>query len=159
MSSQHWEWAQCQPYNLAAGQIALTVPAEAVSPGLQASDFFARDRGGAITVHPVTIGNSPRRIVLEVENRKRLTPELRAVASRIISGMLSGTRTEDSFGLITAGGPCEELLLGSKPEAIRERITPGADSSRIAACRCCPRFSEMWTIWSRLVDQVGALPS
>jgi hypothetical protein len=135
MGSQHWEWAQRQPYGLVAGQIVLIAPGEAVSPALEASDFFARDRRRAISVRSVTIDNGPRRIVLVVENGKRLTPELRAVASGVISGMLSGTRPEDSFGLITAGGPCVELPLGSNPEAIRERVTPGADSSQIAACQ------------------------
>ena len=133
MHYEHWEWAQRQPSGFASGPFGVIAPAEAGYPTLEAQDFFAHDHKHSIRVRSITVNSSPRRIVFVVENGKRITPALRTAGAAIIAGTLSNIRPEDSFGLITAGGPRVELPLGSTPESIQKAFveTTAATSTAV----------------------------
>jgi hypothetical protein len=105
------------------------VPGEAGGPNLTAEDFFAHDRKHPIAVRSITIDRGPRRIVFVLENGKRMTPVLQGIAAAVISGFLSNARTEDSFGLITGGGPRVDLRLGSNRDTLRAAVEQTATRS------------------------------
>ncbi len=65
------------------------------------------------TIESVTVNSRPRRIVFVAENGADVTPAARTIESAVITGVISKARPDDSFALLTAGGPRVALRFGS----------------------------------------------
>lgn len=87
--------------------------------GLSASDFVANDQKGPIRVEAATLDDGPRRIVFVADDGRAMTLPARRDEAALILRILGVARSEDTFGLLTAGGPPISLPLGSTQEALR----------------------------------------
>jgi hypothetical protein len=89
--------------------------------------FIAGDKTHPLQTRSFAINQDPRRIILVVENDKRVTPAARTIEGAVVSDILSKARAEDSFALLTAGGPRLALGFSSSQEAL------GAAAKQLAA--------------------------
>jgi len=85
---------------------------------LAAGAFVARDKRDFIPIESVETDRGPRRFVFVVENGRLVTLAQRQVEAESVKAILSKARPEDSFGLLTAGGPRVALPLGSNRDTI-----------------------------------------
>jgi hypothetical protein len=92
-------------------ELVQTVPADG---------FVARDGKRLLHIQDVRTDSSARRIVLVVENGRRLDAEARKAEAAVISYLLSKARAEDSLGLLTEGGPTVAMPLGTSRDTLRE---------------------------------------
>jgi len=97
---------------------ALNAPVE----GLQFGAFLARDKRDFIPIESVEAERGPRRIVFVVENGKPIRLSARQVEAAAVEEVLSGARPQDSFALLTAGGPRVALPFGSSKDAIQAAV-------------------------------------
>jgi hypothetical protein len=86
--------------------------------GLAATDFVARDEQHKLAIKSVSTYDGPHRIIFVVENGRELPPAARDLESALISRILSIAGPDDSFALLTARGPRQELGFGSTRASI-----------------------------------------
>ncbi len=97
---------------------SLIMPGAVGVADLTAEAFSAHDRKHPVAIRSLTIGRGPRRLAFVVENGKRMNAAARKIEAAVISGIVSKARPEDSFALITAGGPRMGLPFGSSRDTI-----------------------------------------
>ncbi len=96
----------------------LVMPGAKALPGSPTEWLFAYERTiwgkrRRVAIASVTADRSPRRIIFVAENGPEMTKAARAIESAVVAEILSKARPEDSFGLLTAGGPRAALGFGS----------------------------------------------
>jgi len=84
--------------------------------------FVARNKNEPARILSVTTDHGPRRIVFIAEDGKAVPAVARKIESIIISAILSKARAEDSFALLTARGPEEEVPFGATPAALKTAV-------------------------------------
>jgi len=101
---------------------------QAPAKDLQAGAFVARDKRDFIPIESVETDRGTRRIVFVVDNGEPISLAARQVEAAAVRAVLSSARPEDSFALLTAGGPRVALPLGSSKDAIQAAVDglPGA---------------------------------
>ena len=132
-----WEWARewhaSGAFERGWAQRIL-LPAETGVPQLSADAFFAHDKKHSVAIQAVTADRGARRVLFVIENGKRMPAAARLIEAAIVSDIVAQARPEDSFGLLTAGGPRVELRFSASREAIRvaaeQLASPPQDESR-----------------------------
>lgn len=95
-----------------------TVPVNVILPAwglvrrLQSEAFVAREKRRPITVHSVSTESGPRRVLFVVENGNPMPEAARRIEAEVISAVLSKAQPSDSFALLSARGPREEVRFG-----------------------------------------------
>jgi hypothetical protein len=100
----------------------LRVPLWTARTGLPAEAFIARDKKRAVSIESVAIDRGPRRIAFVADNGKEMDASGGRVETAVIADILSRARAEDSFALLTVGGPRVALPFGSSRDAIRAAV-------------------------------------
>jgi len=107
-------------FTLPAGNLpAIKQPGMVAVGNLAAEAFLAGNKKSPIRILSAAYDRAPRRIVIVVENAKKMPPGARRIEAAVISHILSKARPEDSFALLTARGPRGALHFGSSRDAIR----------------------------------------
>jgi len=115
-----WSWERDWHVFGSAGRPNSCFPPECARVhDLSADAFIARDERHGIRIKSVALDRGPRRIVFVPENGKKMPEAARKIEGAVISRVLSRARPEDSFALLTAGGPRMELPFGSSRDALR----------------------------------------
>jgi hypothetical protein len=105
---------------LPAGNLpAIKQPGMVTVRNLPAKAFLAGDKKSPIRILSATYDRGPRRVTFIAENGKKMPEAARKIEAAVMSHILSKARSEDSFALLTAGGPRVELHFGSSRDAIR----------------------------------------
>ena len=97
---------------------SLIMPGAVGIADLTPEAFSARNGKHPVAIRSLTVERGRRRLVFVVENGKQMNAAARKIEAAVISGILSKGRPEDSFALITAGGPRMELHFGSGRDVI-----------------------------------------
>lgn len=114
---------------------AIDIPVNVVVPdgrlirGLKTDQFVAQTNHGPLRVVAATDDSGPRRILLVLETGGKVVQtgrdvpqSVRSAESSIVADMLSEARPEDSFALLTARGPREEVPFGQSRDAIMAAV-------------------------------------
>lgn len=100
--------------------VSVYLPNGALVRKLEQNQFEVKSKQGAAGTVTVSTERGPRRIVFVVETGKRPNKSARMIEAEVIRGILANAREEDSFGLVTAGGPKNEVKLGTSREELEK---------------------------------------
>jgi hypothetical protein len=104
------------------------VPVGVINPngetyiGLNASSFSGHAGKFAVPVTSMTYDDGPRRILLVVDQGKKLNADSRKAEQDMLAVLLGAARPQDSFALITARGPSHVVKFGEERSALTEAI-------------------------------------
>jgi len=129
---KHGEWSAALWEPLLFYDLVDWAPGGRPVHDLGAGAFVARDKRDSIPIESVETDRGPRRFVFVAENGRLVTLAQRQVEAESVKAILSKARPEDSFGLLTAGGPRVALPLGSNRDTIlvaAERLSHAQASS------------------------------
>jgi hypothetical protein len=90
--------------------------------GLNASSFTAHAGKITTVAKAMTYDDAPRRIILVVDQGKKLNADSRKAQEDMLAVILGAARAEDSFGLITARGPAHVVKFGEDRPALSAAI-------------------------------------
>jgi hypothetical protein len=101
----------------------VTLPDATLVTRLGADGFVAHSKNGPVRIASVETDRAPRRILFLVETGKRVIPAARKLQAAILSEILSKARPDDSFALLTVGGPRKETRFGAGNETLQVAAT------------------------------------
>jgi len=90
--------------------------------GLNASLFTGRAGKVAVPVKSMTYDDGPRRIVLIVDQGKKVNADAHKAQQDMLAALLGSARTEDSFALITARGSSQVVKFGEERSALTAAV-------------------------------------
>ena len=90
--------------------------------GLNASSFSGHVGKFAVPVNSMSYDDGPRRIVLVVDQGKKLNADSRKAEQDMLAVLLGAARQQDSFALITARGPSHVVKFGEERSALSAAI-------------------------------------
>jgi len=96
----------------------VVVPDGRLVRDLSASQFVAECRHKPVKVMAATQDSGKRRILLILETGPDVPEKVRRAEYSIVADVLAEARPEDSFGLLTAGGPEKKVAFGQSHDAI-----------------------------------------
>ncbi len=97
--------------------------------GLNASSFTGRAGKVAVPVKSMTYDDGPRRIVLIVDEGKKVNADGHKAQQDMLAALLGAARTEDSFALITARGSSRVVKFGEERSALSAAVNSEAIGS------------------------------
>ena len=86
--------------------------------GLNASSFSSRAGKTILPIKSMTYDDGPRRIVLVVDQSKKVNADGRKAQADMLAVLLGSAREQDSFALITARGPARVVKFGEERSAL-----------------------------------------
>ena len=89
--------------------VNVIVPDGRLLRGLNADQFMVQAKRTDARISAISDDSGPRRILFLLETGPDVPAAVRVAASRVVADVLSQARAEDSFALLTAGGPRLEL--------------------------------------------------
>jgi hypothetical protein len=102
--------------------VIVLLPGGALVRKLDKAQFVVRNKNNTLPVHSLTTDNGARRTVFVVETGGRVTEAARKIEAGVLSEILSNARPEDSFALLTADGPREEVRFGENRELLQSAV-------------------------------------
>jgi hypothetical protein len=103
--------------------VNVIMPDAALVRGLNSDAFVVKSKKESVRFSLTTDGLGPRRILFVVETGGRVKKEARTVEQIVLSQFVARAREEDSFALLTARGPRQEVRFGAGREAFRTALT------------------------------------
>jgi hypothetical protein len=107
---------------------AAEVPVGVVNPngetyiGLNASSFSGHAGKIAVPVNSMSYDDGPRRILLVVDQGKKVNADSRKAEQDMLAVLLGAARQQDSLALITARGPSHVVKFGEERSALAAAI-------------------------------------
>lgn len=92
----------CQAYEIPVGVI--NFGGESFR-GLAPQDFLAHAQKGSVAIKSLAYDDGPRRILLVVDNSKKISANVRKAEVELVKTLVAAARPEDSLGLLVARGP------------------------------------------------------
>lgn len=96
--------------------------------GLNASSFTGRAGKVTVSVKSMTYDDGPRRIILVVDQGKKVNADGHKAQQDILAVLLGSARAEDSFALITARGSSHVVKFGEERTALTAAVNDDAGS-------------------------------
>ncbi len=90
--------------------------------GLNVSSFTGRAGRVAVPIKSLTLDDGPRRIVLIVDQGKKVNADGRKAQQDMLATLLGAARAEDSFALITARGSSQVVKFGEERSALSAAV-------------------------------------
>lgn len=107
--------------------------------GLGAGDFTIHGAKAQVSIRSLALDDGPRRVVLVVDQFKKLTTDGHRVAHALVKEVLAAARPQDSFALLTARGSGRVIKFGEDVSGIAPAVAPeieggaGSDSGVLDA--------------------------
>jgi hypothetical protein len=102
--------------------VGVILPDGRVVRGLKRDDVVAHVRKQTMEIQSIQYDTGPRRILFIVDNGRDMSPEAKKAEVEVVQYILFEGRPEDSFGLITARGPHQEVKFGEAREKIAAEL-------------------------------------
>jgi hypothetical protein len=92
--------------------------------GLGAGDFTIHGGKAQVSIRSLTLDDGPRRVVLVVDQSRKLTSDGHRVAHALVKEVLASARPQDSFALVTARGSGRVIKFGEDVSGIAPAVAP-----------------------------------
>jgi hypothetical protein len=123
-------WAQqtaCKAIEIPVGVISSSGN---VFRGLAAEDFTGHLQKKTVTVKAVTYDDGLRRVLIVVDASKKLSADTRKAEAEMIQVLLAEARPEDTFGIMAARGPGQDVKFTADHAAITQALNQAGDGRR-----------------------------
>jgi hypothetical protein len=97
--------------------------------GLNTSSFTGRVGKIAVPLKSMTYDDAPRRIVLVVDQSKKINADAHKAQQDMLAVLLGSARPEDTFALITARGPSHVVKFGEERSALTSAVNDESTAS------------------------------
>ena len=98
--------------------------------GLAAEDFVGRLQKKIVTIKTITYDDGPRRVLIVADAGKNLSADSRKAETEMIKVLLANGRPEDTFGIMAARGPGQDVKFTADHAAITQALTQPGDGKR-----------------------------
>jgi hypothetical protein len=98
--------------------------------GLAAEDFIGRVQKKPVTVKGLTYDDGPRRVLLVVDIGKKLSADSHKAEDEIIKMLLANARPEDTFAIMPARGPGQDVKFTADRAAISQALGQPGEGRR-----------------------------
>ena len=97
--------------------------------GLNAASFSGRAGKVPVPIKSMTYDNGPRRIVLIMDEGKKINADAHKAKQDMLAALLGAARPEDSFALITERGPSRVVKFGEERSALTAALNSEGEGS------------------------------
>src|ERR1051325_5849434 len=98
--------------------------------GLTAEDFVGQIQKKPVAVKNVTFDDGPRRVLIVADANKKLSADLRKAEDEMIKTLLASARPQDTFAIMPAHGPGQDVKFTEDRAAIREALNQPGEGRR-----------------------------
>lgn len=98
--------------------------------GLAAEDFVGHLQKKPVSIKTITYDDGPRRVLLVVDASKKLSADSRKAETEMIHVLLANARPEDTFGIMAARGPGQDVKFTTDRAAITQALSQAGDGRR-----------------------------
>ena len=98
--------------------------------GLAAEDFIGRIQKRPIAVKGLTFDDGPRRVLIVADLSKKLSADSRKAEDEIIKTLLANARPQDTFAIMFARGPGQDVKFTEDRSAISQALGQPGDGKR-----------------------------
>ena len=98
--------------------------------GLAAEDFVGQVQKKPVTVKAVVFDDGPRRVLIVADVNKKLSADSRKAEDEMIKTFLASSRPGDTFAIMPAHGPGQDVKFTEDRTAIREALGQPGDGKR-----------------------------
>lgn len=98
--------------------------------GLVAEDFIGHIQKKPVTVKGVAFDDGPRRILIVADVNKKLSADSRKAEDEMIKTLLASARPGDTFAIMPAHGPGQDVKFTEDHAAISQALTQPGDGKR-----------------------------
>jgi hypothetical protein len=98
--------------------------------GLAAQDFIGRVQKKPVAVKGLTFDDGPRRVLIVADLSKKLSADSRRAEDEIIKTLLAGARPQDTFAIMPARGPGQDVKFTQDLTAISQALGAPGDGKR-----------------------------
>lgn len=98
--------------------------------GLAAEDFVGRLQKKPITVKTAAYDDGPRRVLIVADTGKKLSADSRKAEAEMIQILVAGARPEDTFAIMPARGPGQDVNFTADRNAITQALSQPGDGKR-----------------------------
>lgn len=116
--------AACKVVEVPVGVISVSGD---VFRGLAAEDFVGRVQKKQVTVKALTYDDGPRRVLIVVDTSKKLSSDSRKAEAEMVQILLASARPEDTFALMVARGPGQDVKFTADRTAITQALNRSGD--------------------------------
>lgn len=117
----------CKSVEVPVGVISLSGDA---FRGLAAEDFVGKLQKKSVSIKTLTYDDGPRRVLIVVDTSKNLSTDSRRAETEMIKVLLANGRPEDTFGIMAARGPGQDVKFTADHAAITQALTQPGDGKR-----------------------------
>ena len=119
--------AACKSFEIPVGVISLTGD---VYRGLAAEDFVGNLQKKPVTIKTITYDDGPRRVLIVADTSKNLPADSRKAETEMIQVLLANARPQDTFAIMAAKGPGQDVKFTSDHAAIMQGFTLSGEGKR-----------------------------
>ena len=98
--------------------------------GLAAEDFIGRVQKKAVAVKAITYDDGPRRVLIVADVSKQLSADSRKAEDEMIEMLLANARPGDTFAIMAARGPGQDVKFTPDHTAISQALTQLGEGKR-----------------------------
>ena len=98
--------------------------------GLAAEDFVGQVQKKPVAVKNVAFDDGPRRVLIVADVNKKLSADLRKAEDEMIKTLLASARPGDTFAIMPAHGPGQDVKFTEDRAAIREALNQPGEGKR-----------------------------
>ena len=98
--------------------------------GLAVEDFVGRIQKKAVTVKALAYDDGPRRVLIVADVNRKLSTDSRKAEDEMIKTLLSNARAGDTFAIMPARGPGQDVKFTEDHEAISQALGQTGEGKR-----------------------------
>ena len=98
--------------------------------GLSKEDFFCHLQNKPVSIKTVTFDDGPRRVLIVVDTQKKLSADTHKAEAELIKELLANGRPEDTFALMAARGPGQDVKFTADHDVITQGFNQAGDGKR-----------------------------
>src|SRR5579871_3634619 len=117
----------CKASDVPVGVISVS---GSVFRGLAAEDFIGQVQKKPVAVKGLTFDDGPRRVLIVADLSKKLSADSRKAEDEMIKIMLANARPQDTFAIMPARGPGEDVKFTEDRSAISQALGHSGDGKR-----------------------------
>jgi hypothetical protein len=102
----------------------------AVLRGVSAQDFVGSIQRKSVAIKDLTYDDGPRRVLIVADANKKLSADTRKGEAEMIQTLLSNSRPQDTFAIMAAQGPGQDVKFTSDHDAIAHALSQPGDGAR-----------------------------
>jgi hypothetical protein len=98
--------------------------------GLSAGDFTGHLQKKIVAIKTIIYDEGPRRVLIVVDTSKKLSADTRKAEAEMIQALLAEGRSEDTFGIMAARGPGQDVKFTADHAAIIQALNQPGEGKR-----------------------------